>query len=465
MNHFSKIGFILAALGSSIGLGHIWRFPYIAGTNGGGAFVLLYLFLALSLGIAMLIGEMLMGNQGRGANAVKSYENLDVSSSKKWRLAGFTLIGGPIILSFYAIVLGWVFYYLFIVSFNLPSDMHTSETIFNTLYTNGFVPQTLGLLFVMGITAWVISRGVKKGIEALNLILTPLLFIIFFGLLLYAMSMDSFSKALHFMLSFDINEAKKALTLNVFIDSLGQVFFSLSLGVGIIITYAASSQSNQNLLKSALWVVLSGILIAIMAGLMIFTFVYEYNGAVGGGAGLIFITLPVMLSHLGIWGNVIAFLFLIAFSFAGITSAISLLEPAVMYVCETYHWSRAKATWSIAGAISALGIIIICSICTPMADYLTIGGKTLMDSIEFLSANIIMTLGGLLAVTFIGWAVPKAQLQQHTAHFFNNIAFTLWYIIMRYIAPLITIMILVAVSIKFFTGEDAVDFIFTSLGL
>ncbi len=343
--------------------------------------------------------------------------------------------------------------------------MHTSETIFNTLYTNGFVPQTLGLLFVMGITAWVISRGVKKGIEALNLILTPLLFIIFFGLLLYAMSMDSFSKALHFMLSFDINEAKKALTLNVFIDSLGQVFFSLSLGVGIIITYAASSQSNQNLFKSALWVVLSGILIAIMAGLMIFTFVYEYNGAVGGGAGLIFITLPVMLSHLGIWGNVIAFLFLIAFSFAGITSVISLLEPAVMYVCETYHWSRAKATWSIAGAISALGIIIICSICTPMADYLTIGGKTLMDSIEFLSANIIMTLGGLLAVTFIGWAVPKAQLQQHTAHFFNNIAFTLWYIIMRYIAPLITIMILVAVSIKFFTGEDAVDFIFTSLGL
>lgn len=162
------------------------------------------------LALQCLLAKCLLGTRGGGANAVKSYENLDVSSSKKWRLAGFTLIGGPIILSFYAIVLGWVFYYLFIVSFNLPSDMHTSETIFNTLYTNGFVPQTLGLLFVMGITALVISRGVKKGIEALNLILTPLLFIIFFGLLLYAMSMDSFSKALHFMLSFDINEAKKS---------------------------------------------------------------------------------------------------------------------------------------------------------------------------------------------------------------------------------------------------------------
>lgn len=338
--------------------------------------------------------------------------------------------------------------------------MQDSQTIFNTLYTNGFVPQTLGLLFVMGITAWVISRGVKKGIEALNLILTPLLFIIFFGLLLYAMSMDSFSKALHFMLSFDINEAKKALSLNVFIDSLGQVFFSLSLGVGIIITYAASSQSNQNLFKSALWVVLSGILIAIMAGLMIFTFVYEYNGEVGGGAGLIFITLPVMLSHLGILGNIIACLFLVAFSFAGITSAISLLEPAVMYVCETYHWSRAKATWSIAGAIIALGMLIICSICTPIADYLTIGGKTLMDSIEFLSANVIMTLGGLLAVIFIGWAVPKNQLQAYTAHFFNKLTFTLWYIIMRYIAPLITIMILIAVSVEFFTGENIATFLF-----
>lgn len=464
MNNFSKIGFILAALGSSIGLGHIWRFPYIAGTNGGGAFVLLYLFLALTIGIAMLVGEMLIGNKGQ-ANAFKSYENLDPSPSKKWRYAGLTLIGGPIILSFYAIILGWVFYYLFMVSFNLPSDMESSGAIFNALYTDGFVPQTLGLFFVMGLTGWIISRGVKKGIELLNLILTPLLFIIFFGLLIYAMSMDSFGKAVEFMLSFDMQEAKKALTLDVFVDSLGQVFFSLSLGVGIIITYAANSDSNQNLLKSSLWIVLSGIAIAIMAGLMIFTFVFEYEGVVNKGAGLIFVTLPVMFSHLGILGNIIAFLFLIAFSFAGITSTISLLEPAVMYMSETYGWSRAKATWSITLAIIALGMVIVCSICTPAADYLAVGGKSLMDIIEFLSANFIMSIGGLLAVIFIGWVVPKEKLESYTSHFFGNLSFNVWYYLMRYVTPFITIIILLAKIAEFFMGEDAVKSIIESMGL
>lgn len=464
MNNFSKIGFILAALGSSIGLGHIWRFPYIAGTNGGGAFVLLYLFLALTIGIAMLVGEMLIGNKGK-ANAFKSYENLDPSPSKKWRYAGLTLIVGPIILSFYAIILGWVFYYLFMVSFNLPSDMKSSGAVFGELYKNGFVPQTLGLLFVMGLTGWIISRGVKRGIELLNLILTPLLFIIFFGLLIYAMSMDSFGRAVEFMLSFDMQEAKKALSLDVFVDSLGQVFFSLSLGVGIIITYAASSDSNQNLLKSSLWIVLSGIAIAIMAGLMIFTFVFEYEGVVNKGTGLIFVTLPVMFSHLGILGNIIAFLFLIAFSFAGITSTISLLEPAVMYMSETYGWSRAKATWSITLAIIALGMVIVCSICTPAADYLAVGGKSLMDIIEFLSANFLMSIGGLLAVIFIGWVVPKEKLESYTAHFFGNFGFNVWYYLMRYITPLITIIILLAKIAEFFMGEDAVKSIIESMGL
>lgn len=463
MNNFSKMGFILATLGSSIGLGHIWRFPYMAGTNGGGSFVLLYLFLSLFIGIAMLVGEMLIGNKGR-ANAFKSYEVLDPAPKKRWRFAGITLIGGPIILTFYSVVLGWVFYYLFFVSFNLPTNMEQSAQVFNELYTNDFLAQSLGLIFVMGITAWIISRGVKNGIERLNLILTPLLFIIFFGLLIYAMSMDSFSKALHFMLSVDMQQAKEVLTLNVFVDSLGQVFFSLSLGIGIIISYAASSEENQNLLKSSLWIVLSGLLIAIMAGLMIFTFVYEYNGEVGAGPGLVFVTLPVMLSHLGFWGNIIAVLFLIAFSFAGITSTISLLEPAVMYVSETYKWSRAKATWSITLAIIAVGMIIVCSLCTPLKDALTIGGKSLMDLVEFLSANFIMTLGGLLAIIFVGWVVPKEKLRIYTAHFFNALAFEIWHIIMRFIAPAITIMILIAVCVKFFTGQDAVDLILSALG-
>lgn len=451
MNSFSKVGFILAALGSSIGLGHIWRFPYMAGTNGGGAFVLLFLFLSLFIGIAMLLGEMLIGSRGR-SNACKSFEHLDPSPTKKWRYAGITLIGGPIILSFYSIVLGWVFYYLFFVSFNLPQDIESSKKIFNNLYENGFFMQSAGLLFTMGITAWIISRGVKKGIELLNLILTPLLFIIFFGLLIYAMSMDSFMQSLKFILGVDYSTLQETFSLKTLMDALGQVFFSLSLGVGIIITYSASSESNQNLLKSAMWIVLSGLFIALVAGIMIFTFVFQYGGEVNGGAGLIFITLPVMLAKLGVLGNVIAILFLIAFSFAGITSTISLLEPAVMYVCETYKWSRMKATWVITVAIVALGLVVVASLCTSLKDYLTFYGKSLMDIIEFISANVIMTLGGLLGVIFIGWVIPKEKLEQYSSHFFSKGLFNLWYVIMRYIAPFITIAIFVAVCIDFIKG-------------
>lgn len=451
VNNFSKIGFMLATLGSSVGLGHIWRFPYIAGTNGGGLFVLLYLFLALGIGIAMLIGEMLIGNKGQ-ANVFKSYEKLDPSPNKRWRFAGLTLIGGPIILSFYAIVLGWVFYYLFFVSFSLPTDMEVSKANFDRLYSQNFIAQTMGLMLVLGISGLVIARGVKKGIELLNLILTPTLFLIFLGLLFYAMSMDSFPKALHFVLGFEWEQAKKALSLSIFIDSLGQVFFSLSLGIGIIITYAASSDSAQNLFKSAFFIVLSGIIIAIMAGLMIFTFVYEYGGEVDGGVGLVFKTLPVMFAHLGFLGNIIAFLFLVAFSFAGITSAISLLEPSVMYIVEHYKISRFRATWSMVGVIFILGLMIVCSLCTPLASYLTFGNKSLMDIVEFLSANIIMTLGGLFAVIFVGWVMPETTLYDFTAYFFSRRAFEAWYIVMRYIAPFITIMILIAVSIDFFRG-------------
>ena len=192
---------------------------------------------------------------------------------------------------------------------------------------------------------------------------------------------------------------------------------------------------------------------------------FEYEGVVNKGAGLIFVTLPVMFSHLGILGNIIAFLFLVAFSFAGITSTISLLEPAVMYMSETYGWSRAKATWSITLAIIALGMVIVCSICTPAADYLAVGGKSLMDIIEFLSANFIMSIGGLLAVIFIGWVVPKEKLESYTAHFFGKLSFNVWYYLMRYITPLITIIILLAKIAEFFMGEDAVKSIIESMGL
>ncbi|AFI05342.1 transporter [Helicobacter cetorum MIT 99-5656] len=235
-NHFSKIGFVLAALGSAIGLGHIWRFPYMTGVSGGGAFVLLFLFLSLSIGAVMFIAEMLLG-QSTQKNVAQAFNELDISSKKRWRYAGFMLISGPLILTFYSTILGWVFYYLVDISFNLPTSVQESEQIFShTLQSIGL--QTIGLFSVLFLTGFIVSRGIKEGIEKLNLFLMPLLFATFFGLLFYAMTLDSFSKAFHFMFDFKPQD----LTSQVFTSSLGQVFFSLSIGLGINITYAAALQ-------------------------------------------------------------------------------------------------------------------------------------------------------------------------------------------------------------------------------
>ncbi|MDO7253006.1 sodium-dependent transporter [Helicobacter cappadocius] len=446
MGNFSKLGFILATLGSSIGLGHIWRFPYMAGVSGGGGFVLLFLFLSLSIGISMLVGEMLIGYT-TNKNTTEAFKELDPSPKKRWGYAGITLIGGPFILTFYSIVLGWVAYYLFVVSFNLPTDVGASEAEFNYLLTQSILPQILGFTAVLGITGWVVSKGIKNGIEKLNFVLMPLLFIIFIGLLIYAMTMPSFSKAFDFMFAFKL----KDITPNVLVASLGQVFFSLSLGVGIIITYSASASEKQNLLKSAFWVVIPGILISLIAGLMIFTFVFEYGAKVSEGAGLVFVSLPLIFGQMGIVGNVISVLFLVALGFAGITSTISLLEPSVKYIIDRFALSRFVATWIIALAIYIVGIVMIFSLNVDYKNDLTFFGKSLFDWADFSSSAIVMPLGGFLSVIFVGWIVGKQRVYEFSKHFLSKKMFEVWFFILRYIAPLVVIVIWVAKFIELFS--------------
>lgn len=443
MGNFSKFGFILATLGSSIGLGHIWRFPYMAGVSGGGGFVLLFLFLSLSIGISMLVAEMLIGHT-TNKNTTEAFKELDPSPKKRWGYAGITLIGGPFILTFYSIVLGWVVYYLFVVSFNLPQDIATSEAEFRNLLNNSILYQTLGFTAVLAITGWVVSRGIKNGIEKLNFVLMPLLFIIFIGLLIYAMSMPSFGKAFDFMFAFKF----KDITPNVLVASLGQVFFSLSLGVGIIITYSASANEKQNLLKSAFWVVIPGILISLIAGLMIFTFVFEYGADISEGAGLVFVSLPLIFGQMGIVGNIISVLFLVALGFAGITSTISLLEPSVKYVIDRFHLSRFISTWIITLAIYIVGILLIFSLNVDYKSDLTFFGKSLFDWADFSSSAIVMPLGGFLSVIFVGWVVGKQRVYEFSKHFLSKRMFNVWFFILRYIAPLVVIVIWIAKFIE-----------------
>lgn len=282
MNNFSRIGFIMATLGSSIGLGHIWRFPYMTGENGGGAFVIFYLILAISIGVSMLIAEMLLGNIAR-SNPLDNYiildklntlpptpqENhnkvnpLDKSVKKPLMWLGFNAIAGPLILSFYAVVMGWILYYLLFVSFHLPSNIEQSQVLFDAIRTQSLVWQTLCFFGIIAFSAFIVARGIKKGIERLNLILMPLLFIIFIGLLIYAITLDEFAQSWQFMFHFEPSH----ITLHTLLESLAQVFFSLSLGVGTIAVYAANAKKMKISLKVRFGWCLAGLLYLLLLDL------------------------------------------------------------------------------------------------------------------------------------------------------------------------------------------------------
>ncbi|GMB92054.1 sodium-dependent transporter [Helicobacter ailurogastricus] len=434
MNNFSKLGFILAALGSSIGLGHIWRFPYMAGTSGGGGFVLLFLVLALTVGLAMLIAEMVIG-QSTQTDVASAFEQLSPQRSKKWKCAGLVLFTGPLILSFYAIVLGWVFYYLVGVSFSLPADIHASKQILLDL-ENSLGKQIAGLSVTLFLTAWIVSRGVRDGIEKLNFVLMPLLFIIFFGLLFYASTQPSFKQAVNFMFGVRLADINHKVLMN----ALGQVFFALSIGIGINISYASSTDPKQNLLQSAFWVVVPGIVISLVAGLMIFTFVFEYGDSPTEGAGLIFVSLPVVFYKMGWIGSVVFILFLCALAFAGITSTIALLEPPVQYLID-HDYSRPKATWLTTLAIYILGVILVFSLNKIYKPHLSIFHRNLFDLADFFTTSVLMPLGGLVSVLFVGWVIDREKLHQITSHFLSDGLFAFWIFLVRFIAPLVILVI------------------------
>ncbi|WP_027327149.1 sodium-dependent transporter [Helicobacter pametensis] len=439
MNNFSKLGFILATLGSSIGLGHIWKFPYMAGQNGGGAFVLFYLFLAISIGVSMLIAEMLIGNKAK-TNPVDSFVKLEPNHKSTWKFIGIMAIGGPLVMTFYAVVLGWVLYYLFVGSFNLPTNLQEAQTSFETLATGSLPIQIAGFLGCMLLTGYIVAKGAKEGIEKLNLILMPLLFIIFIGLLIYAITLDSFKEAWTFMFSFQ----PEKITGDVVLSALGQVFFALSLGLGTILIYGAYANDGENLLSSSLWVVISGIFISVVAGLMIFTFIFQFDGQASGGPGLLFISLPLAFSQMGVFGNIISFLFMLCVAFAGITSTVSIVEPAIAYLRDRFEWSQAKSTWVCCGAITIVGLFVILSITKDYGALFTFFGINLFDWMDLITSKFLMPLGGFLTLIFASYVVGKQRLKSFTQGFLSPALFEIWYIIIAYLAPAIIAIIALA---------------------
>ena len=437
MNKFSRIGFILAAAGSAVGLGNIWKFPYITGEFGGGAFVIVYLLAIVFIGLSVFIAESLIGQHGE-SDVSTSFVRTSKSFNPKWKFAGFMIFAGLIILSFYSVVLGWILHYVVDSFSGLPTQASVAGASFGAL-TKDIATQLFYHTLIAGTVIYIVLKGIKEGIEKVNLILMPLLALILFALFLYAVSLDSFSKATEFMFVPDWSK----INGDALLAALGQAFFTLSLGVGTIITYSASLPKDANFIKTSLSVAFVDTLIALVSGLIIFTFLFEAGAPSAAGPGLVFISLPVIFSGWGIMGQVIAISFFIALVFAGITSAVSMIEPSLLFFIERYKMTRKKATILCGSIFYILGIVALLSMSDEFGALLTFNGKNAFDWMDFITSSVMMPLAAILTCVFLGFYVDKTMLRDKFTKHTSLFVFNFWYTLVKYILPfVITVLLL-----------------------
>lgn len=434
--HFSRWGFLMAAAGSAVGLGNIWKFPYITGEYGGGAFVLVYLLTVALVGFSVMIAEMLIGYLGR-RDGVGAFEELAPRHKEKWKYAGFMGLSGTLVMFYYSVVIGWIFYYITLSFGTLPATIPEAEGIYNTLMTQGLGTQIFfHTLSFMIITA-VLVRGIKGGIEKFNLILMPALMMIIAGMLIYAMNLESFTKALSYMFVPDWSK----LTSEAFAVAVGHAFFTLSLGMGAIMIYSASLAKDSNIVRASLFVIATDTLIALAAGLVLFTFLFQYGAEPAKGPGLVFISLPSVFHAMGMVGNVLAVLFFVALAFAGLTSSVSLVEPMVQYLIDRWDMSRVKAAVSMGLFFYLFGIVAILSLYSGTAEYFTWGGKSFFDWSDYMTSNVFLPLAGLVMAIFVGHVVEKERvasvLKVQMGWFYP-----IWRLSVRYIAPVALLFVM-----------------------
>ena len=433
---FSRIGFIMASAGSAVGLGNIWKFPYITGEYGGGAFVLVYLITVAFIGFSVLVAEILIGSQGKN-DAVTSFESLAPTNKNSWKCAGFMAFNGLVIMTFYSVVIGWILYYIFELFNGLPASVAQAEAIFGDLVSQKVGTQIFWHSIATLVVMFVVHRGIKGGIEKVNIYLMPSLVIILVGMLFYSMQLDGFSKSLNFMFAPEWSK----LDSEAFIKAIGHAFFTLSLGMGALLTYAASLPKNVSLTKTAFIVTLMDTGIAIIAGLMIFAFLFEFGEAPAKGPGLVFVSLPVIFSQLGLLGSFFALIFFLALAFAGLTSAVSLVEPAVQYFISRFNMTRLKATLVSGSSYYLIGLFALLSYTQSYGDLFSISGKPIFDILEHTTDAILLPLGGIFMAIFVGYVLPKDMVYSHL-HKEMGKMYWLWRASLRYVAPLALIFMM-----------------------
>lgn len=422
----SKIGFVLAAAGSALGLGNIWRFPYKAGQYGGGAFVAAYLVSVMIIGIPVMIAEFVIGRSAQ-KSPVGAFKTL--RDSRFWPLVGWLgLLTGFIILSYYNVVGGWILKY---IALSCTSQYQTGIAAdrFNSFLADGW--QQVAWLFLYSmINILIVRRGISSGIEKWSKILLPSLLVLLLGLMFKALMTEGASQGVLFLLKPDFSK----LTRDGMLEALGHAFFSLSLGMGAMLTYGSYLDKNTNISLSALWITLLNTVYAIMAGLMIFPLVFTYGVDPACGPGLFFVTLPEIFARMPA-GQLVGFLFFLLVAFAAVTSSISLLEVVVSFFIDELGWTRRRADYTLGT------VIFFCGIPSALSfnawKNVMLFGKTVFDVLDLLATNYMLPIGGLFIAIFAGWVLTHGEKEAEIKRIENAFHFyDIWHVLITYITPI-----------------------------
>lgn len=439
----SKFAVIAATAGSAVGLGNIWRFPYLAGENGGGAFLLVYLLCVVIMGIPVMTSEFVIGRAAQ-RNAYGAFKKLQ-PKNHRWHYVGVLGIAAAfMILAFYTTVAGWTLEYFFqSVTGNLFKPDGDYATVFNE-FSSGSVRPVIWFLVFMGLTGFVIVSGVENGIEKYSKILMPLLFVLLIVLAIRSVTFDGAGEGLKFLFKPDMSK----ISGDVFLKALGQAFFSLSIGMGTLITYGSYIKKEDNLATSAAWITLVDTMIAIIAGIAIFPALFAFGGSPSSGPGLVFAVLPEIFEQMPL-GSVFAALFFILLSIAALTSTISILEVVVAYLVEELKMSRVRATLLAMISASMLGLLAALSF-GPLSGF-TVGGQNIFGMLDYVTSNIMLPIGGLCVVIFVGWVLkPSVRIRELTNNGKLGSRFYPVYIyIVRFVAP-VAIALVLLYSLGFF---------------
>lgn len=437
----SRVGFIMAAVGSAVGLGNIWKFPYMVGESGGSAFVLAYLVCIALIGFPILIAEWMIGRRGQ-RNPMDSYATVAASEGKShnWAIVGVVgILGAFLILSFYSVIGGWALNYMTKLAsgqFN-GLDGAAVEGVFNTMLAS---PTTLTIwhtLFMI-ITAGIVALGVTGGIERAAKVLIPLLAIILLVIVGYNLFNGGFGEAFSYLFAPDVTKLFGEGASDIYLSALGHAFFTLSLGMGIMVTYGSYLGKDISLLSMARTVVILDTVIALAAGLAIFPIIFSHGMDPAAGPGLIFVSLPIAFGSMTA-GAILGALFFLLITFAALTSSISLIEPSIEFLEERTSMSRTTAVVVASIAIWLLGVAALLSF--NMWSEVMIFGNNIFDFLDKLTSKFMLPIAGLAAIVFAGWVMNQESVRQELG--LSGGGWSLWQLIAKFVAPIGVVIVFI----------------------